>query len=127
MRAEDAIMAAWNAPLEEAERGVDDSLPEAIKTVRSSIARGETPATDALLIMFAAGVRYAPSQVEVTDEMVDRASLVIASETKIPLPDDPTILQYIADAQRELARLMLTAALRPAAHPPTDGGAEASS
>lgn len=62
MRAEDAIMAVWNEPLEVAERGVDDSLPEALKTVRSSVARGETPATDAFLLMFAAGVRYGVQQ-----------------------------------------------------------------
>lgn len=63
----------------------------------------------------------------ITDEMVERGAMKLASETTIPLPDDPTIREFLADAQRELSRAILTAALRPVADPPTDDGAEASS
>jgi hypothetical protein len=86
------------------------------------------PRDAALLGAFVCGAYWHRAQeTVVTDEMVERGAEKIASETTIPVPDDPLIREFLADAQRGLAREVLVAALSPAVDPPTDDGAEASS
>lgn len=113
------------------ELGLDIDDLEAGAAALELFARAtKMPFGSALYGAFVSGAYWRRAEETViTDEMVDRAATAITKATSLPGLGDlpPDFAPFLADANRDLARQILEAALNPVADPPTDDGAGGSS